>query len=695
MAYVFRSLRICIVAIVLAAAAPVSAQQGWWNYNWRYRRAVTVSDTPEKSNLPGGEIGVVTMPTGGLMEADGRDIRITTATGTLLPHQVLMTGPGDNVRVAFALRPPVKKYFVYFGNAKADTPKQELTIRRGVLMETWSYTGGGIADFQQVSRIFDQSKKLLGRDFRRDIFLGHNPFGPQNRLCSLFTGYLICPTEGEYVFSTSSQDASFLLIDGKVVVSNGRHHRPQRRAVRQGRIKLTGGLHELKVYHVSTGGNPVIVAAWRPPNARRLWKIPPSAFAPVLRAEPSILERYGRALHADFIPRHAGEAFLSNRYFQRYVFEALLKGRFGGKGEYHWDFGDGQKSSDEKCEHVYLREGPYKVTLTARVAGQTLKRTNVIYVCRAWDKVTKNLLDPPADYARIVSSYDFSAADPRDIAGAVILFNRTGLNDAIIRAGDALVGRDKAPASALREAMGIYADVLIKTAKASPAGRMADRASDALLKAAKMTTAPDAAAEMTARAGRVALNDDKADRAMRIFTQTIEKYAALTTHSAIRDAKIGIGDVWRLRGNYDKAAEAYRSAGYIKGDAKMKPAVRKGNLARHAEDYLRRRLFDDAAETLDKWEYEFPADKLEGFSTLIRAKLAMERKQYADAARQAEQLAKVNPRSNYAPELLMLAAKAYTAMGKNDLAQKTLQRVVKYYPESPLAAKAEKAISPK
>ncbi len=676
----------CIVAAVLVAAAPVSAQGHWWNYNWRYRRAVTVADVPKKQ-FAGEEIGVVTMPTGGLLAADGRDIRITTATGTLLPHRVLMAGPGDSVRVAFALRRPVKKYYLYFGNPKAKTPKQELKIRRGVLMETWAYTGGRIADFKQVMRILDRSKKLLGRDFRKDVFVGHNPFGPQSRICSIFTGHLICPADGQYVFSTTSRDASFLLVDGKVIVSNGRHHRPHRRAVRQGRIKLTGGLHELKVYHVSTGGAPVVVAAWREPNGRRLWKIPPGAFAPVRRAEPGILERYGRALHADFIPAHAGEAFLANRYFQRYVFEALLKGRFGGKAEYHWDFGDGQKASTRRCEHVYLRDGLYKVTLTVKAAAQTLTRTNVINVTRPWDKVTKNLLDSPAGHARIVSNYDFTAADPRDIAGAVVMLKRAGMNDAIIRAGDALIARDKAPASVLHETMGIYADTLVQTAKA-PA-----RAAAALAKAAKMTAAPDIAAEMLARAGQVALDDDKAGQAMRFFTQTIKKYAALTTHRAIRDAKIGIGDVWRHRGNYNKAAEAYRSAGADKGDAKMKPAVRKGDLARHAEDYLRRRLFGDAAEALDKWEYEFPADKLEGFSTLIRVKLATARKQYAAAARQAEQLVRVNPRSHYAPELLMLAADAYTKMQKADLARKTFRRIVKEYPESPLAAKAKMAIS--
>ncbi len=677
-----------VTAGLAGSAAPAGAQERWWNRNWKYRRAVTVSDVP-KTLLPGDEVGAVTMPTGGFLGPEGRDVRVTTAGGQVTPHRVLMVGPGDRVRVAFALRKGVKKYFVYLGNGDAPKASKELQIRRGVLMETWAYRGGGIANLRQVRRIFDRGGKLIGRDFRKDIFVGHNPFGPQRRLCSLYTGQLICRADGQYVFSTTSQDASFLLVDGQLVVSNGRHHRPQRRAVRQGRIRLSKGLHELKVYHVNAGGNPVVVAAWREPNGRRLWKIPPGAFAPVQRANPGILERYGTALHADFIGVHAGEAFLANRYFQRYIFEALLKGPFPGNCKYNWDFGDGQKASAAKCSHVYLRDGRFKVTLTVRAGVLTLRRTNVIYVTRPWDQVTRNILDAPARHARIVSKYDFTVADPRDIAGAMILFKRTGLSRAILRAGDALIKRDKAPPVVLREAMGIYAEALVRVAK-DP-----NRAAAALLKASKMTAAPDVAADMTVRAGQVVLTDGKTDRAMEIFSLAIKKYSALTTHKAIREAKIGIGDVWRYRGDYAKALAAYRDAGAAKGDRKIKPAFRKGDLARQAEDYLRRRLFDDAIEALDKWEYEFPADKLEGFSTLIRVKLAMARKEFASAARRAEILVRANPQSNYAPELLMLAAKAYTSMRKSDLAIKTLGRIVKEYPESPLAEKAKKKITQK
>ena len=598
-------LRWHIVVVLLSAVAPALAREGWWNYRWLYRRPVTVSGV-KRSGLPGDDLAVVTMPSGGLIQPDGRDIRITTASGRIVKHRVLMVGPGDVVRIAFALQPPAKKYFVYFGNAQADKPKEVLEIRRGVLMETWAYPGGGIANFRQVLRIFEKANVLLGRDFRRDIFIGHNPFGPQNQICSIFTGALICPRDGDYLFSTTSRDASFLLVDGEVVVRNGRHHRAWPRAVKVGRIRLKKGLHELKVYHVSTRGDPIIVAAWRPPGVRRIWKIPPAAFAPIVRATPGFIEQYGKALSADFIPSHTGETFIANRYLQRYEFIGVLNGQYGGKRKFLWDFGDGQKllitttsAKPIRCEHVYLSDGAKKVSLTISAAGQNLTRTNIIYVSRPWDRVTVNRMDSLGSYARIVAEYDFSTAEARDVANAIILLNRTGMYDALIRAGDALISKKNVPARTLFEAMDIYADVLRWKANEP------NRAIDALLRAAKISKSPDISARLMSKAGRYALNTGDDALAMKIFSQVIKKYSMLTTNFAIRDAKISIGDIWRYRGNYKKALQAYKQAGpsqSCKGLSPEKRAVRRGDLIRHAEDYIRRRLYDDAIKMIDQWE---------------------------------------------------------------------------------------------
>jgi len=672
-------------ATLLAPAARARGQGAWWNYQWPYRRLLSVKDVP-KTALPGEEVGVVTMPTGGLTRPDARDVRVTTGSGRPVPHRVLMVGPGDRMRVAFALRAGMARYYAYFGNAEAPAPRQELSIRRGVLLETWANPGGVPRSLPQARAILDKAGTLIGRDFRDRMFLGHNPFGPQAKVCSVFTGWVVCRRGGEHQFSTSSQHASFLTVDGKLVVANGGRHRPQRRAVRTGRAVLEKGLHELKLYHVSAEGDPVAMAAWRPPGSKRLWAIPPGAFAPIRRAAPEAIQQYGKTYQADFIPVHTGESFMANRYFQRYLFKAEIVGRHVTRPQYRWEFGDGQTSSSASCDHVYLADGPFKVTLTVTVAGQTLTRTNLIHVTRPWDRVTDRRLEPLGDHADVVSGYDFARLDAGQNGRAVALLDRAGRTEALLRAGDALVKRDAAPDEVLREAVPAYAEALA-------ADGQAGRAVAALLKGAEMARAPDVAAQLMVAGGRAALDVPDAEKAMAIFTRALKEYSALTTHEAIRKARIGVGDVWRLRGDYAKAEKAYAAAGHVGKLSFEKRAVRKGDLARHAEDYIREKQFDDASDFLDRLEYEFPAEKLEGFSTLLRVRLELARRRPAAAAGHAERLVRVNPRSNYAPELLKLAARAYEALGKGDAARRSLQRIVEGYPESPLAAEAARALA--
>jgi len=673
-------------AILLAAGA--AGAQGWWNPRWPYRRMLTVQRGPD-SGLPGDDVAVVTMPTAGVVGPGGADIRVVTANGTLVPTRVLMMGPGDRVRVAFAVTGGVTRYGLYFGHptpAKAP-PAPELDIRRGVLLETWAYTRGPIATLQQVRAILQSSRRLIGRDFRDTVFLGHNPFGPQTRLCSVFTGYLLCPSAGQYTFATSSRDASFLTVDGKEVVAHGGRHRAEPRAIHTGKINLTKGLHELKVYHVTAGGAPVIMAAWRPPASRRIWKIPPAAFAPVRTAKAGMLTRYGGGLQADFTPVHAGESFMGNRYFQRYAFGATTAG-VGGRPSFRWEFGDGQTARGRDTEHVYLRDGLYKVTLTVQQGARTVKRSNRIVVTRPWDQVTANKLDPVADHARIVSGYDFTAADPADIAPAIDLFHRAGRKRGILRAGDALVKWNSAPAPVLAAAMPVYADTLVDAGDAA-------RAVASLVKAAGMDKDPAVAAALTVRAGQIALKANDLDKALGLFNEAVRKYSALTTADAIRDARIGVGDVWRARADLAKARQAYESARPLVTSTFEKSAVRKGDLTRHAEDYIRQGQLIDAEDFLIQLEHEFPTEKLEGFSTLLWVRLELARKHFDAAAAAAEALVRVNPRSNYAPELLMHAAKAHAAKGQDARARAALQRVAADYPESPLAGDARKKLASK
>jgi len=690
---------IAAVVSLLACAAESLAQTAWWDQNWQYRRVVDIpapaapaapgkAGTPKASKAPlgglrraeGDEIAWVTIPTGGLCRPDGSDIRVATGSRDEVLSAVLMVGPGDFAKIAFAQRGQVDQYYVYFGNAKAPAPKETLEIRRGVLMETKLYTGRAVAVLAFARHAFENSPTLLGRTFLPDIFIGHNPFGPQSNIVTRFTAWLDCPASGIYQFACSSQDASFLLIDDEEVVANGGTHLPQRDIRRRGSVKLSAGAHKLTFYHVNLSGDPVAVAAWQAPGDLRIWPIAPHVFLPAAEAHAGAMEQYGKPACASFFARHAGEVFLAGRHYQRWTFEAVVAaGRSGGTPEFDWDFGDGQVATGAKVEHVYFVPGPRTATLRARTAGRELTYRNVVYTTRPWDQVAAGRFDSVAMHRQIVQGYDFAALSVEANANAVLLLHAAGATGAMVKAGKALLARDSGPADAL-----VSETVPLVAAELAPEAR-----AKAYLKGEKLAKTASVRGDMADRAARTML-EELADpnAAMAVFTRVVRDYGAVSGLHAVRAAKVGIGDVWRARGNLAEARKAYAAVRHERDIRRTGVEIAKGDFARHVEQYLLERQFADAEEYIEMWGLDIPADKLEGYWSLLVARKCFAKTDYAGAAREAAVLVKVNPRSNYAPELLMIAAKAYDKLGKAAESAAARRRIVEQYPESPLAAEA-------
>ena len=682
------SLRMGVVFAAVALAgvpAPCVAQTAWWNSGWSCRRAVQVAPagaTKAAKPPPGDDVAWVVVPTGGMCRPDFADVRVATGTRQEVPSTVLMGGPGDFVKVAFALKPSARtkeNYYVYFGNANPPAAAKELDIRRGVLMETKLHRGRAPVALSAARIAFARSKPLLGRTFVPRIFQGHNPFGPQINIVSRFTGWLHCPRQGTYQFASSSRDASFLLIDDKLVVANGGEHWPQRDIRKRGDVKLTAGVHKLTFYHVNRMGDPVVVAAWREPGGVRVWPIAPEAFLPVTEAQCGPMEQYGKRSSASFTAAAAGETFFGGRYYQRWAFEAAVAPHGGGKMTYAWDFGDGQKADGPRAEHVYFVSGDHKVSLTVRRGAETLVYHNVVHNTRLWNRSVRGGLDRPAHHAKIVAGYDFAALSAEANANAVLLLDAARLTDATRKAGQAMLIRSAGPT-----------DPLLEEAMAAIAAAMPPEVrAPAYLRAERLAQSAGARAGMAVRAAREML-EEQADpnAAWAVYRRVVREYGSAASLPAVRAAKIGLGDVWRVRGNLAEAAKAYAAVGLGPDVEPARVEIAKGGYARHVEQYLRQEQFADADEQIDAWGLNIPADKLEGYWSLLVVKKCLAEKDYAAAAREAAVLANVNPRSNYAAQLLMMAAEAYAKLGKSDAASAALKRIVERYPESPLAKEA-------
>ena len=103
-----------------------------------------------------------------------------------------------------------------------------------------------------------------------------------------WTGLLRVDKEGEYEFSTSSDDGSRLSINGKVVVDNGGVH-PM--ATQKGKITLPAGDHQLVIDYTQGGGGAGITVNWQPPKSKKMVTLPDSVLYHAKGSEKIVFDK--------------------------------------------------------------------------------------------------------------------------------------------------------------------------------------------------------------------------------------------------------------------------------------------------------------------------------------------------------------------------------------------------------------------
>ncbi len=674
-----------LLSVLLLVASTVYASGPWWNEEWQCRREVTV-DNYQPTGLPGDDIAVVTMPAP-MMASDGRDIRVVDQDRHLVPSRVLQTGPGDLVTIAFALRGEGASYHVYFDNPEANWPDEVLEIERGILQESWRYAGGEFSTLAEAQAVLARATEQYGRQFRPSIYQGHNPFGPDESTASIYTAYIHVPTEGEYTFCISSQNASFLLVDDELLLSNGGRHSPQTDVSIQAATQLSPGLHRLRFYHISPSGYPVVVLAWQPPGTQRIWPMGFRDFTPIIRAIPQAMEQRGVVASIDFLPRHVGEAYFPDRYIQRYAFTALTSGDMGPGIEWEWSFGDGTSARGETVEHVYLAPGEYTVTLTATNRRGQPSRTQRVVVDRPWDRVVSTDIDPIDQYAAIVATVDLQQLDPANLGIAILLAQAMGDADMLREAGELYLAADVIPADTALNVITCYTDFLLTRA------RPEDACASAITVASRVD-APAVAAAIELRAGRIALDSlGQPDEAIRFFEGALARLETVSADDLRREIWRGIGDSRRVLGQYDEARAAYEQAQPAGAQRPGREAFEEGDYARHVEAYLDARDFAAADQYLDRWARRIPLAPLDGYWSLWVVRRYILAGDNIAAAAEADILLEINPTTPYGGELMMLEANAWYRLDDVDRYVETLRELIERYPESIHARQAAEVLA--
>lgn len=86
----------------------------------------------------------------------------------------------------------------------------------------------------------------------------------KNQYGIVFSGKLQAPKDGEYTFALASDDGGRVFVDGKRVVDSDGIH--PSRELKEGKIKLTAGNHNVRVEYFQAAGHADLYVAWSGPD---------------------------------------------------------------------------------------------------------------------------------------------------------------------------------------------------------------------------------------------------------------------------------------------------------------------------------------------------------------------------------------------------------------------------------------------
>ena len=666
----------------------------WWNSDWQWRREIKIAD--QKKQDPEDEVAYAEILTDGRIRADGLDLVVTDAEGNVIPSKIIFLSPSWITKIVFQAKDLSASYFAYFGNTKASSKDLEpyhpasWQPERGLLLEIRRKPKGDCNDWKQMQNLIERSKEVDGIGYRPKIWDGGNVFGglPANFI-SIYRGYLICPSSGKYGFATASDDASFLLIDGKLVAQYPGVHDIQggQRAEHRGEINLAAGKHRIEYYHVQFGGGSRTLAAWKKPGDKKYEVIPESAFPRLLPTQVGRLESAQNPVVADFQPTQKGAIFLGDNQFT----EISFANQSSGNGlSFRWQFGDGTESTEANPSHISCSLGQRQVILTVQDQQGRKDQFELIVPVKEDVRAAQDKGSGAKFLAQLIT-YSLDDLDLLDLWRIARLTEAVDDSISTIRLAQAYLRRaGESPHPDYRH----HAYLMLGDAYLSKQVGKHQEALAAYQEAARYAPGETALiAAQLRRADALALNPADREAALAAYRKMVADHEK-SKDPQVATAQIRVGDLLTSLGRYREAEEAYRKVPALRGQKYQpeKDAVRRGAYIQTISSYLNARRWQDAWETIQTWEDALPWDKLTGLPGLYRGKAKMGFKEYQAAIDLLKECIRVNRAGTQVPEAKLLIGEAYYHLGQIKQGTNYLEQVVDQFPATTWALTAKQLL---
>ena len=413
--------RLTLLVLLTCGTAPARAAEPWHLPEWSIRAVVEI---PSPSTESGVDTAGVKILCQGRGKADGSDYRVLDGGGHSLPFQLMFHDAERYSLISFRAIDPRQKYFIYFGNPRAERAAEEIVVdpspgagpptgkwvpHFGLVYATIERpTGPNPKTVVELKALLERSKSKHGARYQRRIADGFNPFGSSDYYMSIYRGWIRISHPGAYQFCTISNEASFSFLDGKELV-----HWPGRHTVERGihgeknaRVELTAGLHYIEYYHEEVTLEQMAYLGWRPSGD----KGPFSAIPEEIYTAPNtaIVTRYEDKTGPlpTFEPSIIDTIWPKNRLGQY----TRCRFRIGADPTpgvvYDWSFGDGLTAQGPEVEHVFTCLGRFDIQLRiGQARGDPAAKwpLDVYEMQHVTDEITEGRL---SDYALIAKNYD-------------------------------------------------------------------------------------------------------------------------------------------------------------------------------------------------------------------------------------------------------------------------------------------------
>lgn len=612
-------------------------------------------------------------------------LRVTTADGTAVGHEVLWSAEGEAAKVLFDASSGGAVYFAYAGSGVTGAPPA-WTRRSGVVVETRPRTGGEPTSAAQIRTLCTTPTVApLGASLVPSIFLGVHPHGPTRDFAAFFCGFFQAERDGLYEFATVSDDASCLYVDGTLVaewpgwhdVHGGRHGQ------HGGSIRLRAGRHRIECCNVENGEGFMVSAAWKPPGAERFETMPARAFPPVLHFRASAADLRPGLPYRPLPAWDTSEHSIVDEFALITCDLAVLNEASGRT--YRWEFDDGVAQQGPRVSHVFSVPGVRHATVRSVGEGGSAGASTAFHVRvgPAWAQGNEWSQDAFKRQLDWILPTDFSHTPAGDLAAFAGIADRLSSVSMLRKFGDLAV---------LREAQfgPEHAELFVRLALDLQNARLRsyERAAQAFRIAIRLAGDGDVARRELARlhlAGLLIHVFERFDEGEALL-RGLQADALVDTGVRLKtifeaDALLGGGDVAAAR-------KLYASVGTVVDLGDRDYAVRRRARLETALDFLRREEYDDAERIIREVEWETPLERLNPETGLVLTRVHLGRQEYGMARAHARRLLRACETDERRADVLFYLGAACQGLGDAEGVAAVRKELQEKHPYSEATAKA-------